>query len=63
MDKNSLSVSFWAEWETKASVERDPTLPTSLVVAHRGVRMNVNKSGPADKAYVDFQNTFDKALH
>lgn len=25
--------------------------------------MNVNKGNPADKAHVDFQNTFDKALH
>lgn len=33
------------------------------MVAHRGVRINVSKGDPADEAYVDFQNTFDKALH
>lgn len=33
------------------------------MVAHRGVRINVSKGDLADEAYVDFQNTFDKALH
>jgi len=61
MDKKSVCI--FASRVRNKSFCRTGSHSVSLVVAYRGVSMNVNKGDPADKVYLHFQNTFDKALH